>query len=193
MTKVSLVANPMERGSTRLNLSHDWSKLLLMKHVLVMVMGLAIVGCNSRTPAMSDNEFAEFRGAWPGMTGKCLDEVRYGGIQAWRPDDPACFEMMPAQRWSGLWNRGWEWTNFCPAPAKECPIEADRGDIWLTFAKNAHRGPEVSDGIYRIEFVGRRTRTPGPFGHLNQYDHLIVVDKMTSIRKVYEPAEDSGK
>lgn len=146
---------------------------------------MLLVGCNQRKPAMSNADFQAFKAANPGMRQKCLNDVRYGGFKAWRPDDPDCFEMMPAQRWSGLWERGWEWTNFCPDPATECDWMAKRG-TWLIFAKDAYRGPAQPDGLYRVEFVGRRTKVPGNFGHMNSYDHLMVVDRLISIRRVEE-------
>jgi hypothetical protein len=62
---------------------------------------LAAFGCGQRKPAVSDEDFAAFRQANPGMTKQCLDAFRYGGDAAWRPDDPDCLEMLPPQRWSG--------------------------------------------------------------------------------------------
>jgi hypothetical protein len=139
---------------------------------------------------LSDAEMKQFVAENPGMTKACLDEVSRSGILGYRPDDPACFEMMSARRWKGLWKSGWEWTNFCPAPARECSISAEHGDIWLEFAEHAYSGPELKDGLYEIEFIGRRTKVPGHFGHLGQYDHLMVADRVNSIRLLRaEPQE----
>lgn len=99
--------------------------------------------------------------------------------------------MLPDQRWSGLWNSGWEWTSFCPDPAKKCDATSDRGGIWLDFARDAYRGPELPDGVYRIEFIGRRTKLPGYFGHLGQYDHLMAAGRVISIQKI--PGEKYAK
>jgi hypothetical protein len=148
-----------------------------------MLMVLA-ASCDQRQPAISDAEFREFRDAWPGMTKACLEKVRYGGFLSVAWDQPECFEMQPARQWRGLLQRGFEWSNFCPAPARRCPISADAEDIWLEFAKGARDGPTLEDGLYALEFFGRRTKVPGPFGHLNQYDHLIVVDRLISVRRV---------
>lgn len=139
---------------------------------------------------MSDAEFREFRSGNPGMTEKCLDDYRYGGFNAWaqEADAPDCYQLMPDQRWSGLWETGWEWTNFCPDPAKECNWMTKRG-IWLTFAQGAYDGPKLPEGVYRIDFVGRRTRVPGYHGHTGAYEHLMVVDKLISVRKVPQPPE----
>lgn len=118
--------------------------------LFLLAIGSLLVGCDHRKPAVSDADFKAFKASNPGMTEQCLNEYRYGGVTAWRPDDPECFEMMPAQRWSGVWFNGWEWSNFCAAPAKECPIESEHGDIWLEFAKGAYSGPDLLDSLYRI-------------------------------------------
>src|SRR3954466_15248641 len=115
------------------------------------------MGCHQRKSAVSDADFEAFRTGNPGMTQKCLDEYRYGGIRAWRPDDPDCYELLPDQRWSGVWVVGFEWTSFCPDPARTCTNDGERGANWLTFEKGAYPGPERPDGTYRIEFIGRRT------------------------------------
>jgi hypothetical protein len=157
--------------------------LLFVRVFYSIATGLLLVGCHQRKPAMSDADFQEFKASYPGMTKRCLDETRYGGMSAWRPDDSDCFAMLPAHRWSGLWEKGWEWTNFCPDPAKECDWMAKRG-TWLTFAKGARSETVLPDGTYRIEFVGRRSKVPGNFGHQASYDHLMVVDRVISIQRI---------
>jgi len=152
----------------------------------VCLLELPLSACNQRTPVVSEANYQAFKASNPGMTKQCLDAYRYGGSNAWRPDDPSCFEMTPSQPWSGLWQNGWEWTNFCPDPAKYCDWMSKRG-IWLTFAKAAHRGPKPLDrGLYRIEFVGRRTKVAGNFGHLGSYNHLMVVERVLSLQKIAE-------
>jgi len=155
-----------------------------------------LAGCDQRKPAVRnhtefaralDEEVANIRAYNPGIKEACLKKVRSGefGANEWM-NNADCFDMLPAQHWSGLWNSGWEWTNFCPAPATACPIAAEHGDVWLIFAKGAYPDAERLEGIYRIEFVGRRTKVPGYFGHLSQYNHLMVVDRVISIAKVPE-------
>ena len=134
--------------------------------------------------ALSNEDFVGFKESHPGMLPGCLDKVRSEGFIAWEPDDPACYEMLPPQRWSGLWEHGWEWTNFCPEPAEECDWMLKRG-IWLTFSDEARLDRDLPDGVHKIEFVGRRTKVPGNFGHQAFYEHLMVVDRIVSI----EPAE----
>ena len=135
-------------------------------------------------------QVAEIRAAHPGITETCLNGIRAGDFGAFEwMDNPDCFEMLPPQRWSGLWNSGWKWTNFCPAPAKECPGSAEAGDIWMEFGDGAYKGPEIEDGLYAVEFIGRRTKVPGYFGHMAQYDHLMVVDRLVSLRKMPKKKE----
>jgi hypothetical protein len=56
---------------------------------------------------------------------------------------------------------------------------------WLTFGKDAYRGVKLADdGVYRIEFVGRRTKVAGNFGHQASYDYLMVVDRLISIVRI---------
>ena len=54
---------------------------------------------------------------------------------------------------------------------------------WLVFGKDAYPR-EIRDGLYRIEFIGRRTKVPGYFGHLNTYEHMVIVDRLISIRTI---------
>lgn len=153
-----------------------------MKALLFTALVSLLLGCQKREPMMSDADFAAFKEAHPGMLQTCLDEVRFGGFTEWHPNDPECYDMLPAQRWSGLWEHGWEWTNFCADPAKQCDWMAERG-TWLTFA-DSDLNPGLIDGVHRIVFVGRRTKNPGNFGHLASYDHLMVVDRIISIQPV---------
>lgn len=140
---------------------------------------------------MTSADVQAFAAERPGITAKCLDDVRWGR-RDWGDagEDPDCFEMLPEQRWSGLWEDGWEWTNFCAEPAKQCDWMAKSG-TWLTFAEGAYPKGEVPDGTYRIEFIGRRTKIPGQFGHDGAYEHLMVVDRLISIRTI--PGEEYQK
>jgi hypothetical protein len=133
---------------------------------------------------MSEADFQAFKESHPGMKHTCLDEVKFGREWATAVDDPDCFQMMPAQRWTGLWNSGWEWSMFCPDPATKCK-DSYRG-IALKFADSAPP-PDVpiSNGIlFHVEFIGRRTKVPGYFDHQGQYKHLMVVDRLLSMKQV---------
>jgi hypothetical protein len=151
-----------------------------MKAHFIVAAHFMLLGCQGAEPVVSDAELSAFGESHPGMLQACLDEVRYGGFAKWRPDDPDCYEMLPPQRWSGLWEHGWEWTNFCPEPATTCDWMAERG-TWLTFADNVKLEPKLPDGVHRIEFIGRRTKVPGNFGHTANYEHLMIVDRIISL------------
>lgn len=152
-----------------------------MRLGLVAALATILFGCDRREPAISGAEYAAFQESHPGMLQSCLDEVRFGGFLEWRPDDPACYEMLPTQKWSGLWEHGWEWTNFCSDPARKCNWMEERG-TWLIFSDDVKLPPDMPDGIHRIEFIGRRTKVPGNFGHTASYEHLMIVDHIISFR-----------
>ena len=92
--------------------------------------------------------------------------------------------MTPPRRWSGLLNLGFEWSNFCPSPAQTCSLSSERGDVWTELGTGVFKGDELPDGLYQVEFVGRRTLKAGHFGHLNQYDHYMIVDRIVSVKRV---------
>lgn len=145
-----------------------------------------ISSCHDQTKLdpRQEAELQEIRATHPGMTEKCVKDMRSGGpiVMLFDPD---CYEMLPDQRWTGLWNTGWEWSNFCPDPATKCPTPSERGGIWMEFGKSAStRLSGLPDGVYRIDFVGRRTKVAGHFGHQDAYDHLIIVDRVVSIMRI---------
>jgi hypothetical protein len=124
-----------------------------------------------------------------GVTPECIAMLRSEGFQgmAGVPLD-RCFEMMPQQRWQGLWRNFFEGSRFCPSPATECSHETPGEDIWLTFPRGPTPvGPEEFGGLYAVEFIGRRTRYPDHFGHMGMSDHEMIVDRLISIRMIEPP------
>lgn len=165
-----------------------------MNRAIWLLLSIAASGCEDRGAKFSKAEIEQlnlaaeqFRAKNPGVTKSCLEAMRAGEGPAFPTPKDGCFEMQPAKRWHGLWNSGWEWTNFCPSPARDCPIAAERDDTWLEFADGVSPRPEPNDGLYEIEFIGRRTSVPGHFGHLDQYDHAMIVDRLISIWPVEVP------
>lgn len=163
-----------------------------MRCVAAIAVMLMLAGCDQGKP-LSKEEAAKARAAEarineivagnPGLKKSCVAKDVHGQAPfMWWADNPECYDMLPQQHWSGLWEDGWEWSNFCADPAKVCDW-MDKPGTWLIFAKDSHHGPEL-DGTYRIEFIGRRTRSPGYFGHQAFYDHLIIADRMISIEKI---------
>ena len=135
-----------------------------------------------KTKEEAEAYLSELRRSNPGLTESCIEKMRSDQLGAFEfINNPACFEMQPRRRWTGVWNKGWEWTSFCEGSGSGCPIASERGATWLTFADGARPRWEPKDGLHRVEFVGRRSAAPGNFGHLGQYDHLMVVDQLISI------------
>lgn len=136
-----------------------------------------------------DPRAAEVLTAHPGLTTECAAKVGTNALDVASADVENCFVHTPPQRWVGLLNLGWEWSNFCPEPAKSCGFGGGRGSIWTEFGEGSYTGPELKDGVYAIEFVGRRTVHPGHFGHMSQYEYQMTVDRVISVRKL----PDGGK
>ncbi len=99
----------------------------------------------------------------------------------------ACGDHMTApERWQGLWRNDFEGSEFCPVPARNCPSDPAKGGIWLNVPEGT-RPAQGAGGLYAIEFVGRRTREPGLFGHMGMFEHEMIVDRLISIREVEPP------
>ena len=153
-----------------------------MKALVLSALALLVAGCEYHRPGMTSAEIQAFAAEHPGITAQCLGDIRWGRRNwASGANDPECFETLPAQHWSGLWNHGWEWSDFCPDPAKTCPGLSE-GEIVLSGAKRVRSQLWVPWGLYHVEFVGRRTKVPGSFG--NQLGHLVVVDRVIAIRQI---------
>jgi hypothetical protein len=164
---------------------------LLMRGIVFALLCASLLGCEYREPGMSSADIQAFAASHPGMTQTCLDDVRWGR-RNWGDATPrnGCFEMEPAKRWRGLWDSGWEWSIFCAESARNCRTFPEKGDSWLVFSDGAYKGPHLQDGLYEIEFVGRRTAKPAYFGHLDQYDYEMVVDRMIAIRMIRPEPRD---
>ena len=155
-----------------------------MRTELVLVSLLILTACEKRSADFSDADLKQIRAENPGMTETCFRALRREGMSGWPDSVDGCFEMLPAKRWGGVWNTGWEWSNFCQSPARDCPVYGEPGVMTMEFAPGAYNGPDISSGLYAIEFVGRRTAKPGGYGHLGQYSHAIVVDRIVSLKKI---------
>ncbi|MFD1034446.1 hypothetical protein ACFQ15_07270 [Sphingomonas hankookensis] len=153
---------------------------------LIALSCLVLVGCNPPTKHYSDAEMNFYEAALPGMTEECRNKLQFGGIGAlpWDTDD--CYKMPLPRRWQGLWRNSFESHVFCEAPATRCRIEPDADPqppyTWIEF-----KGPidprvkQAAEGLYRIDFIGRKTVIPGNYGHLGLARHAIVVDRLLFI------------
>lgn len=155
-----------------------------MRCALVLFAIFGLLGCERRSSDFTEAELTEIKAENPGMTSACIRSLRRDGMPGWLLEIDKCFRMMPAKRWHGVWRIGFEWSNFCPSPARDCPIFGEPGVITLERAEGAYSGPPLQDGLYAIDFIGRRTEKRGAHGHLNQYEHAIVVDRVNSLNEI---------
>lgn len=101
-----------------------------------------------------------------------------------------CFQMEPPKRWKGLWNNEFEGSQFCEAPATTCRYTTE-GHVWLSADKSVLPGIEVGrGGLYAIEFIGRRTKYPGMYGHMGGSRHELIVDRILAIKEIEGPPPD---
>jgi len=136
---------------------------------------------------LNETDLKFVRDEFPGMTNACVEKVRADGIDGMPNRTDECFEMMPSQRWSGLWRNDLEGAVFCPdAPGKpvtKCPAAVPA--IWF-----GPDGYEPDGGLYRVEFIGRRTVHAGKFGAYGAFPFEVVLDRMISKKLVERPSKD---
>ena len=157
-----------------------------MRRILLFgVAGLAVlisgVGYSRSEPKVSDEGIRRLRAEFPGMIEKCIALLRYEGVEAVPRETDQCFQMMPPQRWKGLWRNDFEGQRFCPSPSTECSPNPSEDYIWLTFAGDRPPKEAEMGRIYRVEFTGRRTLREGHYGHGGLAQHEIIVDHLISI------------
>lgn len=95
-----------------------------------------------------------------------------------------CFDMAPKRRWKGLWLKGFEDSRFCPSPATSCSFETPGKSTWLSEPDKDIDVGSYDGDVYEVEFIGRRTSKSGRYGHLGEFDHEIIVDKMINLRRI---------
>lgn len=120
------------------------------------------------------------------MTERCLDLLRFGGVEAIPEQVDQCYGMTSARRWRGFWRYGLEDSKFCVGETPDCLSDTSGASIWLDEdgVQRARPNERFATHIYAIEFVGRRTLQAGKFGHIGTSDHEMVVDKLISLSKV---------
>ena len=139
----------------------------------------------------------QIRADEPGMTDECLDQIRWGGIEALSPAHVEdCYKFEGQRRWKGLLRTGFETSRFCPAPAGECSDEAPGEHVWLAWKEGAGKSPyrgEAYGGLYAVDFIGRKTAYPGHYGHMGMSDQEIVGDRLISIKRIEAPPPEPTK
>ncbi len=150
-------------------------------------------GCNRPTPQYSDDEMNYFDSALPGMTEQCRHKMQFGGIGNVPLDTDECFKMSLPRRWQGLWRNAFESYVFCETPATRCRIDPEADPqppyTWIEFKNPVDpRIKQAAEGLYRIDFIGRRTVVRGNYGHMGLARHAIVVDRLLFIDRQDRPA-----
>jgi hypothetical protein len=136
------------------------------------------------------------------LLGACSQAQPAGGNQAGpleQPDRPGsrcvagrdCPDLLPAVRMRGVWVTGFERSGFVP-DATEAPLYSDPSPdrIWLDFDDSSPPDPALraeldkmrTTAAVAIEFVGRRSRSPGNYGHLGGARDMVVVERIISAR-----------
>lgn len=160
---------------------------------LIALPVLLLAGCDPPAKRYSDAEMNFFDAALPGMTPECRNKMQFGGIGAMPQDTDECYKTSLPRRWQGLWRNSFESHVFCETPATLCQIEPDADPqpvyTWIEFKEPIDpRVKQAAEGLYRIDFIGRRTVIPGNYGHFGLARHAIVVDRVLFIDRQDRPA-----
>jgi hypothetical protein len=94
----------------------------------------------------------------------------------------------------GVWSIGPEYSNFvecagwddCNLDAQGCWFEASSA-FWEQIERKTgeiETGLQGSGATILIEVVGRRARSPGPFGHLAEYPCQIRAEELISAERL---------
>jgi len=111
-----------------------------------------------------------------------------------------CYKMTPPQRMTGLWSDAFEASEFCPAPAQQCPDESAKRvadpypRLYGNFEPPSLPGAKDTPpgGLYAVDFIGRRTEY-APSGGTSEADKIVVADRMISIKEIKPPPAQPTK
>jgi hypothetical protein len=143
-----------------------------------------LAGCNQQEPVFTDEQMDRIRAESPDLTDRCLEIMRWHGIEALQGD---CTKRDQPKRWRGLWRNDFEGSLFCPAPALQCRNDESGERIWLDLNPMPASLRHVRPGaLYAVEFVGRRSSN-GTGMSAYGYRQDIVVDRLISIKQVEAP------
>jgi hypothetical protein len=112
-----------------------------------------------------------------------------GKIETVLPTDQ-CYRMQPQRRWRGLWRNDFEGFKFCEEPAKTCQYDSRGGMIRLLPQEIGGKYDKPPfGGLYRVEFIGRRTLHGGGLSISGKFKHSMVIDRLISIEEVEPPPQ----
>jgi hypothetical protein len=147
---------------------------------IMAFLPLLLVACSSGGNVLVANVGSDASPPAPPAADRCA----HGGA------DEDCVDFLPAERMRGIWVSGFETSNFVP-DATAPPRAGDAGwqAIWLDFARGAAPDRDLQLEAQRlgraavaIDFVGRRARIAGSYGHMGSARGLVIVDRIISIR-----------
>jgi hypothetical protein len=162
------------------------------------IVGDRMISMQKLEPKLSDAQMEQIRVAEPGMAERCLDMMKWGGIDAAPSGTDECFKMTKPQRMRGLWRNDFEGQAFCAAPARECPAGKwkpnEAGVAWIDFALPVPGSADTAPGgLYAIDFIGRETAYPGRYGEYGFYNQEVIADRLLSITQLEAPPPQPTK
>ena len=118
-----------------------------------------------------------------GLVWPCTKRSKADGVTVFEriPTDQ-CYKMDPPRKWTGLWRNSFEGSQFCPAPASNCSFGRPGPRIWLDSERASKKEPD--EGLYAVEFVGRRTSVKGHYGHMGASDYELVADRFLLMKRI---------
>ena len=108
-----------------------------------------------------------------------------------------CVALLPPERIRGTWFIGLEESNFLPEGSPLPPVrvvsaneDPPESATWLDadwpyafdILQHLPAAGEGDTARYSVDFIGRRARRAGEYGHAGLAQNLIVLDRMISIR-----------
>ena len=180
-----------------------------MRLTAPLIAAVTLAGCRQgpdTTPAayakLSDRMRATL--SWfPWVDDICVKNER-------RVPDEYCFRFDTPRRWSGvLTHDDYAGNRFYPGltdyvATQNLPPSLTFKVANAPFRRNCEqafcrplgaRTPDEAEDktskVFYVEFIGRRTKVEGPYGHTSMFGHLILIDRMILERRLPEPAKVS--
>ena len=147
----------------------------------ILLLGTLLASCSAERGQVAEGQVP----AEPRADARAEDPCR-GSF-----DYEHCAEFLPAERMQGVWVTGFEQSGFIPGPAAlPDPADPRRSRIWLDFAAGSPPDPALrreldamrTTAAVAMEFIGRRGRHPGRYGHLGGAREVVIVDRIVSMR-----------
>jgi hypothetical protein len=106
-----------------------------------------------------------------------------------------CYRFGPSGHMHGLWRNAFEGSQFCAAPARQCPdrppaqkVDHYRDNVWLQFRAFPRGWDDTPPGgLYLVDFIGRSSQYEGIFGHMGMSKYEVIVDRLLSIKLLEAP------